>query len=80
MFKFVEDNVDRKMVVRDIRSDHHGELHHMYSILAVKGRIEPPSSSQDFNCSRLSTIPTDEQSMLLKLFAYSCSSPHFHHP
>ena len=58
MFKFVGNNVDRKMVVRDIRSDHHGELHHMYSILAVKGRIEPPSSSQDFNCSRLSTIPT----------------------
>ena len=58
MFKFVGDNLDRKMVVRDIRSDHHGELHHMYSILAVKGRIEPPSSSQDFNCSRLSTIPT----------------------
>ena len=33
LFKFWGDNVDKKKGVRDVRSDHHGELLHMYSIL-----------------------------------------------
>ena len=40
--KFVGDNVDKKREVRNIRSDHHGELKHMYSLLAVKARVKPP--------------------------------------
>ena len=38
--KFVGDNVDEKRGVRDIRSDHHGELKHMYSLLAVKNLLQ----------------------------------------
>ena len=44
-FKFVGDNVDKKKGVRDIRSDHHSELKHMYSLLAVKARVQPPPVS-----------------------------------
>ena len=40
-FKFVGDNAD-KQSVRDIRSDHHGEMMHMFSVLAVRSRV--PSS------------------------------------
>ena len=43
--KFVGDNVDKKRGVRDIRSDHHSELKHMYSLLAVKARVKPPPVS-----------------------------------
>ena len=41
-FKFVGDNVDKKRGMRDIRSDHRGELKHMYSLPAVKARVQPP--------------------------------------
>ena len=41
-FKFVGDNVDVSMGVRDLRSDHVKHLRHMYSILAVKSRVSPP--------------------------------------
>ena len=37
--KLVGNNVDKKKGVRDIRSNHRGELVHMYSLLAVKGRV-----------------------------------------
>ena len=57
VFKFVGDNFDRKRVVRDIRSDHHGELTHMYSLLVVKGRVKPPQMCQQFDASRLIKIP-----------------------
>ena len=46
--KFVGDNVDKKRGVRDIRSDHHGELKHMYSLLAVKARVKPPPPVSHF--------------------------------
>ena len=39
--KFVGDNVDQQCNVRDIRSDHHEELRHMFSLLAIKARISP---------------------------------------
>ena len=38
-FKFVGDNVDKHRGVRDIRSDNHSKLIHMYSLLAVKSRV-----------------------------------------
>ena len=38
-FKFVGDNVDKKKGVRDIRADNHGEMKHMFSILAVRSRV-----------------------------------------
>ena len=47
--KFVGDNVDKRRGVRDIRSDHHGELKHMFSLLVVKARVQPPNPQPDFN-------------------------------
>ncbi|KAL5517217.1 hypothetical protein EMCRGX_G002720 [Ephydatia muelleri] len=40
--KFVGDNVDKQFNVRDIRSDHHGQLRHMFSLLVIKACIPPP--------------------------------------
>ncbi len=45
--KFVGDNVDKQVNVRDIRSDHHGRLMHMFSIFAVKARVSPPAPIAD---------------------------------
>ena len=44
-FKFIGDNVDVSVGVRDIRSDHAKHLHHMFSVLVAKSRISPPKSS-----------------------------------
>ncbi len=41
--KFVGDNVDKQVNVRDLRSDHHETLMHMFSIFAVKARVSPPA-------------------------------------
>ena len=38
VFKYCGDNVDKKKGVRDVRSDHQGELLHMYCILAGRSR------------------------------------------
>ena len=46
--KFIGDNMERKRGVKDIRSDHHGEVKHMYSMLAVKARVKPPSPVPHF--------------------------------
>lgn len=45
--KFVGDNVDKQVNVRDIRSDHHGKMVHMFSVLAVKARVSPPALLSD---------------------------------
>ncbi len=47
--KFVGDNVDKQCNVRDSRSDHHGELKHMFSLLAIKARISPPAPLPEFS-------------------------------
>ena len=57
VFKFVGDNVDKKKGVRDIRSDHHGELKHMFSLLAIKGSVKPPPTVQNFVPISLSALP-----------------------
>lgn len=44
LFKFIGDNLDVPMGVRDIRSGHLKHLYHMYSLLAIKSRIPPPES------------------------------------
>ena len=46
--KFVIDNVDKTVGVRDIHSNHHGELKHMYSLLVVKARVQPPTPNESF--------------------------------
>ena len=55
--KFVGDNVDKKQTVRDIRSDHHSTLHHMYSMLAIKARAIPPPPSSPFVQPKLTVFP-----------------------
>ena len=37
--KFIGDNVDKTRGVRDIRSDHHSEIKHMFSLLVTKLRV-----------------------------------------
>ncbi len=53
-FKFVGDNVDKKRGVRDIRSNHHGEMKHMFSLLAVKSRVKGPSPPSIFHPPNIS--------------------------
>lgn len=38
-FKFVGDNLDKKIGVRDVRVDNQPQMLHMYSLVAVKSRI-----------------------------------------
>ena len=45
-FKFVGDNVDKMKGVRDIRVDHQPELQHMYSIMAVRSRVQSPPDAR----------------------------------
>ena len=59
IFKFWGDNVDHKRGVRDVRSDHHGTMVHMYSMLVGRSRtpaIELPRTGQ---VAPLMSIPSD---------------------
>ena len=38
VFKFWGDNIDKKQYVRDLRSDHQGEMLHMFSVIVGKSR------------------------------------------
>ena len=65
--KFVGDNVDKKVGVRDLRSDHRGEMVHVYSMLVVKCRV--PSTGLAMtgcmgdltSCSSSSFLPTKDE-------------------
>lgn len=57
LFKFWGDNVDKKRGVRDVRSDHHGSLLHMYSILAGRSRIPSQCLSRTGYVHALSDLP-----------------------
>lgn len=57
-FKFWGDNVDKKKGVRNVRSDHHGSLLHMYSILAGRSRIPEPHLSRSGYVANLSLLPS----------------------
>ena len=54
LIKFWGDNVDKKRGVRDVRSDHHGSLLHMYSILAGRSRTNAKDLSPTGCVSSLS--------------------------
>ena len=59
IFKFWGDNLDQKRGVRDIRSDHHGSMVHMYSMLVGRSRtpaIELPRTGQ---VAPLDSLPSD---------------------
>ncbi len=70
--KFVGDNVDKQINVRDIRSDHHGKLIHMLSIFAVKARVSPPALVSNFSRPVLCTdtvecfLPSSEDIALIR--------------
>lgn len=57
--KFVGDNLDKQCNVRDIRSDHHGQLKHMFSLMAIKARIPPPEPLPDYSPLDLRTESVD---------------------
>lgn len=59
LIKFWGDNVDKKRGARDVRSDHHGSLLHMYSILAGRSRIPPSDLSHTGCVVNLSSLPAD---------------------
>ena len=50
--------MEKMKSVRDIRSDHHGKLHHMYSMVAVKARVTPPPFSTPFVRPNLIALPS----------------------
>ena len=54
--KFWGDNVDKKQKAHDVRSDHHGEMVHMYSVLAGKSRTPAPQLSHDGHISSVSDV------------------------
>ena len=54
--KFWGDNVDKKKKARDVRSDHHGEMVHMYSVLAGKSRTPAPQLSHVGHISSVSDV------------------------
>ena len=45
VFKFWGDNVEKQLKVRDLRSDHKGEMVHMFSLLAGRSRTPAPELS-----------------------------------
>ena len=51
--KFLGDNVEKHKEVRDIRSNHHKSLVHMYSLLVVRPRAVDPSLSTTGSTSKL---------------------------
>ena len=59
VFKFWGDNVDKKKGVRDVRSDHHGELLHMYSILAGHSRTPGSNLSCSGCVANLESLPSE---------------------
>ena len=59
VFKFWGDNVDKQRCVRDYRSDHHGAMVHMYSILAGRSRTPAKELLHTGQLSNLTDISAD---------------------
>lgn len=57
LFKFWRDNVDFKEGVRDVRSDHHGQLLHMYSVLVGRSRTPATELGHTGCVSPLRSLP-----------------------
>ena len=58
VFKFWGDNIDKKQYVRDLRSDHQGDMLHMFSVIVGKSRT--PATELPFmgQLAQLDDIPT----------------------
>ena len=63
-FKFVGDNVNKKKGVRDIQSDHQSQLHHMFSMLVVRGRTQDPPHLLPLSQSQPSLSSLEVSSLL----------------
>lgn len=59
VFKFIGDNLDKQRRVRDYRSDHQGELLHMYSLLVSHSRTPAPELVHTGKLSELTEIPNE---------------------
>ena len=59
VIKFWGDNVDKQRKVRDVRSDHHGQMIHMYSVLVGKSRTPAPELSHSGQLSMISQAPSE---------------------
>lgn len=59
VFKFWGDNVDKQQRVRDLRSDHQGNMLHMYSILVGRSRTQGLGHSHVGHLSKLTEVPAD---------------------
>ena len=67
-FKFIGDNVDVSVGVRDIRSDHQKHIVHMFSLLVVKSRIPSNISTASTRVIKVSSFfPKDSDISSLKL-------------
>ena len=71
--KFIGDNVDKRKDVRDIRSNHHHSLVHMYSLLVIRPRAYDSSLSTTGSTENLhkldasSFLPTAEEINAIKM-------------
>ena len=63
-FKFVGDNVAKLKGVRNITSQHQGHLCQMYSLLAVKNRVNPPPPTPLSESFQRSLIGISAESLL----------------
>lgn len=59
IFKFWGDNVNKQCRVRDYRSDHHGEMVNMYSILAGRSRTSAQDLLHTGSLSDLTEVSVD---------------------
>ncbi len=59
VFKFWGDNVDKMMRVRDLRSNHQGDMLHMFSILAGRSRTPAPELPFTGQLSKLAETPPE---------------------
>lgn len=59
VFKFWGDNVDRQRRVRDLRSDHQGDMLHMFSLLVGRSRTPAPELSFTGQLSQLADVQSE---------------------
>lgn len=59
VFKVWGDNVDKKQHVRDLRSDHQGEMLHMFSLIVGQSRTPAPELPFTGQLSQLTDTPTE---------------------
>ena len=56
-FKFIGDNVDKKVGVCDEQLGHHGKIEHMFSLLANRSRLPPLSLSCTGQVADIMSLP-----------------------